>query len=81
MRNDTEELAEQYRRALAAGVSGELSWYLIRFQGRWGYHEREQPLYAPCRLCEHELRVDRLDLVLEHLLHHHAAEPEPDSDD
>lgn len=64
-----------WRAATDAKIQEDLAWYVRRYSGHWKYHPLEEPEFGPCIHCGDRLRVDRLDLIREHLLERHRAAP------
>jgi len=58
--------ALEWLAAYADGIADRLSDFSREHRGHWYYLPDEIPRYAPCD-CGATLRVDRLDLVAEHL--------------
>jgi hypothetical protein len=65
---DRPQRASYWRDAAQQGTAPALLDLVLAYGAHWGYRPDERPMYAPCQGCGETLRVDRLDLVHEHLI-------------
>lgn len=65
-RQDDDRL-EHWKQAERDGIADRLADFRREFHGHWGFVDGEVPRYAQCPDCSLSLRVDRLDLIAEHL--------------